>query len=546
MKNKKTFKEAFGRNPWDPWSAKANLNEDGLLDKYLLSRGLNPKNISKDMKIAHSKSNQFKQWAMNQKEEIEIDDNVLYEAPMAQLHRYLLSRGLDPLHVSKDSKIAHAKSNQFKQWAMNQREEVQNEDHVAIAMGKQLDDEGSMALSQLDTLEDAIAKLRNVIKDPKMQLPAWVQSKITLATDHLDTVADYMSSKTENDVSKYCPGCKKMEKRSECGFGTEYFDKYAQDRANEEVELNEGLIKKVVAAAALAAAAASPHAHAQDKEPTQHPSNPHLVAHVEHEGKVHRFDLEKMFKSHEDAANHMTKSLNKHGIQNHLMHITNKHKEHELPTYAAKHKDYMDKTPAVQKVSHSDYSDNKPYVAKHSDKNYMSTESVSDKLNQRHQELRKKSGLPNPSYYKELGKSYDISDDKERLEKQSEIKKKYNVESVLYDDPKGTLTRVAERKKELSRSARIIKALYKKKGVKEDTYDWEKDDKDTSSYGKQPKYTKSGDKASKVKKESDAAAVLSGGTTLTKQKRDIVELDPRMKLRSNKDAQDANDNNTNQ
>ena len=81
--------------------------------------------------------------------------------------------------------------------------------------------------------------------------------------------------------------------------------------------------------------------------------------------------------------------------------------------------------------------------------------------------------------------------------------------------------------------------------MKEDTYDWEKDDKSTSSYGKQPKFSKSDDKASKVKKESDAAAVLSGGTTLTKQKRDIVELDPRMKVRSNKDAQDADDNNTN-
>jgi CO/xanthine dehydrogenase FAD-binding subunit len=56
----------------------------------------------------------------------------------------------------------------------------------------------------------------------------------------------------------------------------------------------------------------------------------------------------------------------------------------------------------------------------------------------------------------------------------------------------------------------------------------------------------SDDKASKVKKESDAAAVLSGGTTLTKQNRDIVELDPRMKVRSNKDAQDADDDNKSQ
>jgi predicted RNA binding protein YcfA (HicA-like mRNA interferase family) len=44
--------------------------------------------------------------------------------------------------------------------------------------------------------------------------------------------------------------------------------------------------------------------------------------------------------------------------------------------------------------------------------------------------LRKKSGLPHPDYYKELGHSYSISDDRERLAKQAEIKKKYKVESV--------------------------------------------------------------------------------------------------------------------
>jgi hypothetical protein len=378
MKNKKTFKEAYGRNPWDPWSAKAGLAEttEAQLEKYLLSRGINPKYVTKDVKIAHSKSNQFKQWASTHQEEVEQVD----EASTTQLHRYLMSRGINPLYVSKDSKIAHSKSNQFKQWAATQNEEVQNEDHVAIAMGKQLDDEGSMVLNQLDILDDAIAKLRTAVKDPKMQIPAWVQSKITLAADYMDTVGHYMSSKNE-------------------------------DGMNEEVEL---------------------------------------------EG------------------------------------------------------------------------------------------SVQDTLHQRQQALRKKSGLPHPDYYKELGKSYDIEDDKERLSKQSEIKKKYNVESVLYDNPKGTLTRVTERKKELTRSARIIKSLYKKKGIKEDTYDWEKDDKDTSSYGKQPKFTKSDDKASKVKKESDAAAILSGGTTLTKQNRDIVELDPKMKMRPNKDAQDANDNDKNQ
>lgn len=53
------------------------------------------------------------------------------------------------------------------------------------------------------------------------------------------------------------------------------------------------------------------------------------------------------------------------------------------------------------------------------------SESVQDELYAQHQELRKKSGLPHPDYYKELGKSYDIEDDAERAEKQKEIRKKY-------------------------------------------------------------------------------------------------------------------------
>ena len=72
------------------------------------------------------------------------------------------------------------------------------EDHVAIAMGKMLDSEGGMIMSQLDQIEMAVAKLRKLVKDPQMQVPAWVQSKITMATDYIDTAADYMSSKDES------------------------------------------------------------------------------------------------------------------------------------------------------------------------------------------------------------------------------------------------------------------------------------------------------------------------------------------------------------
>jgi hypothetical protein len=71
------------------------------------------------------------------------------------------------------------------------------EDHVAIAMGKELDDEGGMILSQLDNIEMHCQRMKEVVKNPDMQIPAWVQAKVTLATDYMDSVANYMSSKHE-------------------------------------------------------------------------------------------------------------------------------------------------------------------------------------------------------------------------------------------------------------------------------------------------------------------------------------------------------------
>lgn len=56
------------------------------------------------------------------------------------------------------------------------------------------DEEGGMALNQFETMISAVEKLKKYIHDPKAQLPAWVQSKITLAADYISTVADYIES----------------------------------------------------------------------------------------------------------------------------------------------------------------------------------------------------------------------------------------------------------------------------------------------------------------------------------------------------------------
>jgi hypothetical protein len=91
---------------------------------------------------------------------------------------------------------------------------------------------------------------------------------------------------------------------------------------------------------------------------------------------------------------------------------------------------------------------------------------------------------------------------------------------------------VTDRKRQMSKSARMIKDLYKRKGVvKEDMYDHEKEDKSVATYGKKPKMSQTDKKDSLGENKPQAAATLTGGTTLTGVKRDNIEIDPIMRNR---------------
>jgi hypothetical protein len=83
---------------------------------------------------------------------------------------------------------------------------------------------------------------------------------------------------------------------------------------------------------------------------------------------------------------------------------------------------------------------------------------------------------------------------------------------------------------QMSKSARIIKSIYKRKGMSEELYDHEKEDKSTAPLGKKPKVQKL-DADSLTKEAPQAAAVLTGGKTMTGEPRDTIEIDPMMKMR---------------
>ncbi len=83
-----------------------------------------------------------------------------------------------------------------------------------------------------------------------------------------------------------------------------------------------------------------------------------------------------------------------------------------------------------------------------------------------------------------------------------------------------------------SKAAKMVKEIYSKHRIKEDMYDHEKDDKGPGTYGKAPKIDKKTEINSDDEKGVNARMVLKGGTTLTGEKRDTIEIDPMMKNRN--------------
>lgn len=113
-----------------------------------------------------------------------------------------------------------------------------DENHIDIAMGKAMDDEGSMILNQLDHMERSIATLRTVIKDPEMQIPAWVQSKVTLASDYMESVSGYMSSKNEEvEIDESAAWQRKAGKNPEGGLNRKGIASYRRENPGSKLSM---------------------------------------------------------------------------------------------------------------------------------------------------------------------------------------------------------------------------------------------------------------------------------------------------------------------
>jgi hypothetical protein len=66
------------------------------------------------------------------------------------------------------------------------------------------DEEGEMAMSQARTIEDAAEELQSIL-DADENLPEWVQKKISMAKEYIDTARDYLKANRPEDDSEEMP-----------------------------------------------------------------------------------------------------------------------------------------------------------------------------------------------------------------------------------------------------------------------------------------------------------------------------------------------------
>ena len=605
-KNPEPTKGKFGINPMDPWSVKYGIAEATDKNDTVI---LNIPLLIRVLELA--------------REDIKTD---------MDLHRVVEKliniRKKGVLTMKDYNTIAHIKEN-----------------HIAIAMGKMLDDEGSMVLDQLEQLERACAMIRTYVgKDYEKQLPAWVQSKITLATDYIDTAGNYLSSKNEKVTEDKDPcwtgytqvGMKKKGGRDvpNCvpSKGVPKAKGY-----KEETELDEAQSKRMSSADKFRKFMAN-----RDKQHTEFMKGIEGKSHAEkmqammdkiksnlNKEEVENLDESDPLKNRQDYAKRhgtgqvykkthpgdktgMTQSfaydIKRTGPKGKLPEeVVNELSNELLGSYKKKageqasaadkagdfkkgNKRFSGIVRATKKQFANDVKEaaqHDPWKQKHfGPHTVVSNRKMTDKekteweahkkwkqgaadalasdMNRINKEEVEAIGELNTNTLKDyLNKSTEVrksaKSDLKDIEKRPEMyknntdKAQQNIASQA-KKLKDTITkrtmganRAFNRlhgeevnKKEMSKSARMIKSLYKKHNMTEDMTDWEKEDKSVQTYGKKPKIQTTPKESSFGEDKPKAAIIMSGGKTMTGQTRDTVEIDPMLKKRPGPDDFDRN------
>ena len=485
----------YGTNPNDPWSAKAGIAEssnESMLDSYLNSRGINPRFISTDTRISHAKSSEFMKWKNDHQfesvqEETDKKDTVTMDIP-------LLIRVLE---LAREDIKSDMDLHKVVEKLINIRDKgmltMDDYDYIAKLKEEYELQEGQFKRGVIDREEDARLNKMTTLK--KFRADADARTKkhdaieknsggMTSAIDRLQAHMNKEETELEKKASKYDftktksgkPGPKQTKPFR---MGNEPIEKMN----NEDVTRTAtGLINKGKYGTSYTGDTVETSKQKDSKD-------------LNYLNKKLTKDLEKGMDVHFDKVKEETEQIDE---------ISRK----ALDTYKA-----------GSLASLKNAQSNRDAASHGKD---FSTAFA--KLHKKSNEIAKKRTQGLIGYMQRKGGMKPFSED---IFQDGQAPTQTSFDGA--NAPDNTEPKTNSRRTEMSKSARIIKSLYKHHNMKEELYDSEKEDKSVASYGKKPKMKTTKPEDSFGDNPPTAAAVLTGGKTLTGSTRDTLEIDPEMK-----------------
>lgn len=507
-------KDTFGTNPMDPWSTKANITEDRWLDKFLNSRGINPKFVTKDTKVAHSKSNEFKKWKQDH-EGIQLEDSVS-EGILKNVKRWVSNKDagsragqevgkMMSAQHSGDVKTATKHMNRYKKLSALTKEETDKEDTVTLdipLMIRMLEYAREDAKTDMD-LHNVVTKL------------------IQIRNNGVLTMKDYdFLVKLKEDI--------------DLGFKYELIEA-KEYNAMDTPEFSDALAK-MKAKVAKAPPVDMNRLIARLKAYSDSEKLRKKQLAVEESGfKVYGNVNGKDFTTME---HHKPEQIHKNNsnISREEAHVIHKHLQSD---------DYLDSRSNRYGInSKGRYGDHRVVVdgrKLHNEDVYQdphaATQTVFDGANNTDDTSVRRTQLSKSArMIKALYKSKGMKEERELEEATYSIKN--TKTGQIYFHSKYPINKDNERLKKIqSAGGDHIHATPHKDGkplsetsMVEDMHDWEKEDKSVASPGRKPKM-QNAEKQLGIGTQPKAAAVMTGGKTLTGTQRDDIEIDPVMKNR---------------
>lgn len=472
---------------------KKTINETALLNRYLKSRGINPEFVSKDQKVAHSKTNQFKVW-MNAhindpiKESVDKKDTITFDIP-------LLIRVLEFAREDLKSDV-------------NLHKMVER---LISMRGK-----GTLTMNQYG----------QIIKEEKLdELSPELQHryfKAAYAQDRDKTVPKDVRKKRRTGMNKVInrtlrrntistPGAEQDFKDQEAKRGIGHVRDHVETDGQQLDEISKEKANEYMWSAK------------SDRQRTDDQINKEIEKQGSGWSNRRHNKITKLLNRNTkrtDGINRALDRLNKEEteVQEGVVDAVKKawkavsNFDDPTPKYdgnTKRRQALKDKLAAKKKQKE---------VSEAKEANYGGDYQASV---MRFKEKAAKKPVDMTSLAARMQAAYKKEDDKKKVKESLEPMAACNCPS----DGANTPDDVAP-----SKAKKIKLLLGGKKSVTEEMYDHEKEDKPVTSPGKKVKFEKPG-VDTQTKETPQAAAVLSGGKTLTGEPRDTIEIDPMMKMK---------------